>query len=439
MNIAVVGLGYVGAVSAACLAAKGHRVWGVDINQKKVDMLNSGKAPIVEPKLEPTIQQARRMGTLRATSDVHEALSEAELCFISVATPTRRNGEINSSFLLNACRQVATAGASARTMRAVIVRSSVLPDVFGHCRQLFAELTPGLSVGVNPEFLREGTAISDFYHPPLIVIGTVETKTVEMLKEVYADIPAPICVLPPTEALLVKYASNAFHALKISFANEMSAFCAVCGAEAEQVMSAVCADTVLNISSRYLKPGFAFGGSCLPKDVRALLSSARRHDLELPVTGKILESNDSVIQRAATVILDSNRKRIGMIGLSFKPETDDLRESPFVTLAETLLGKGLKLRIFDPNVSIARLTGANKDFIESVIPHLSCLLVSSIAELVAEADLLIVGHRIVTIDDLRAMAAHDCQVLDLVDLKVQTLFTSKETPCYESMTLLAAS
>ena len=439
MNIAVVGLGYVGAVSAACLAVKGHRVYGVDINQKKVDMLNSGKAPIVEPNLEPTIQEARRMATLRATSDVNEALAEAELCFISVATPTRRNGEIDSSFLFNACRQVASAVASAGIRPPIIIRSSVLPEIFGRCCQLLDEVAPGLPVGVNPEFLREGTAISDFYHPPLIVIGAREARTLKMLEEVYAEIPAPICALPPKEALLVKYASNAFHALKISFANEMSAFCAVSGADAEQVMSTVCADTVLNISSRYLKPGFAFGGSCLPKDVRALLSSARHHDLDLPVLGKILESNNSVVQRAATAILDLNVRRIGMVGLSFKPETDDLRESPFVSLAETLLGKGLRLRIYDPNVSIATLTGANKDFIESVIPHLACLLVSSLEELVTEADLLVIGHRIVTLGQLRDIAAHDCRVLDLVDLKVQSILTAKEAPCYEPVALLAAS
>jgi GDP-mannose 6-dehydrogenase len=440
MKIAVVGLGYVGAVSAACLAANGHRVSGVDINQKKVDMLNSGKAPIIEPNLKSTIQRALQMGTLRSTTDVREALCEVDLCFISVATPTRRNGEIDSSFLLNACQQVASAIASARTRPAVIIRSSVLPDIFQRCCQLIEELVPGLAVGVNPEFLREGSAISDFYHPPLIVVGANEPETVEKLKQAYRDIPAPICVLPPREALLVKYASNAFHALKISFTNEISAFCAACGADADRVMATFCADTVLNISSRYLKPGFAFGGSCLPKDVRALLSSARHHDIELPLIGKILESNNNVIRRAATMILDLNVKRIGMVGLSFKSDTDDLRESPFVSLVETLLGKGLKLRIYDPNVSTAKLTGANKDFIESAIPHLSCLLVSSLEELLAEADLLIIGHKIVTLDQLRAIAAHDCLILDLVESKMYNISPSKkEGPCYEPMAQRAAS
>jgi GDP-mannose 6-dehydrogenase len=439
MNIAVVGLGYVGAVSAACLAEKGHHVCGVDINQKKVDMLNAGKAPIVEPSLESTIQAARRMGTLRATTDPEEALHEAELCFISVATPTRRNGEIDSSFLLNACRQLGTTLASARTRPAVIIRSSVLPDCFERCCQVLQELAPGLSVGVNPEFLREGSAISDFYRPPLIVIGAVDGETVETLKQLYAGIPAPIYALPPKEALLVKYASNAFHALKISFANEMSAFCMACGAEPERVMSTFCADTVLNISPRYLKPGFAFGGSCLPKDVRAIVSSARRHDLELPVVGQILTSNKNVVERAATLILDSHVKRVGMVGLSFKPDTDDLRESPFVTLAEMLLGKGLRLRIYDPNVHMARLTGANKDFIEATIPHLSGLLVSSLEELVAEVDLVVIGHRIVTLDHLSGMVSHDCLALDLVDLQMQTLLTAKEATCYEPMALHAAS
>jgi GDP-mannose 6-dehydrogenase len=440
MKITIVGLGYVGAVSAACLALKGHQVIGVDTNRQKVDMLNSGKAPIIEPDLEVTIKNARRTGALRASCQIEEALVEADLCFISVATPSRRNGEIDSAFLLNACAQTARAVAAAGKRQAVIIRSSILPSTFEQCCRVFEEVAPGLiDAGVNPEFLREGSAISDFENPPFVVIGTSVPHLADMLKQLYANLRTPLYVLPPKEALLVKYASNAFHALKVTFANEMGALCTASGANAEVVMSTLCADTVLNISARYLKPGFAFGGSCLPKDVRALLSSARRYDLDLPVIQSILGSNARVVERAVTAVLDLGIKRIGIVGLSFKPNTDDLRESPFVELAEALLGKGMNLTIYDPNVSIAKLTGGNKDFIESAIPHLSSLLVSSLEEVIERSSLLIIGHGVVTLDQLSAMAAHECVVLDLRDLSSRTLMSQKETLCYEPVALRAVS
>jgi GDP-mannose 6-dehydrogenase len=440
MKITIVGLGYVGTVSAACLAAQGHQVCGVDTNRQKVDMLNSGKAPIIEPDLELTVQKARGAGGLRASHRIDEALVDADLCFINVATPSRRNGDIDSSFLFNACAQTASAVAASGKKQVVIIRSSILPSTFEQCCRLFETSAPGLiDVGVNPEFLREGSAIADFEHPPLVVIGTSVPYVAEMLTDLYANVRAPLYVLPPKEALLVKYASNAFHALKVTFANEMGALCVSSGANAELVMSTFCADTVLNISARYLKPGFAFGGSCLPKDVRALVSSARQYDLDLPVIRSILESNAAIVERAVTAVLDLGIKRIGIVGLSFKPNTDDLRESPFVKVAEALLGKGFSLTIYDPNVSIAKLTGRNKDFIESAIPHLSRLLVSSLEELTERSDLLIVGHQFVTLDQLGAITPRNCVMLDLSDLSVRKPSSQTETLCYDPIPLLAAS
>lgn len=394
MEIAVVGMGYVGTVSAACFAAAGHTVWGVDINEDKVRIINQGATPIVEPKLGDKIAQALVRGGLRATSDLLEALASAEACFVSVATPSFPNGDIDATHLLRACEQIAhvVAGLAPVHPLPVIIRSSILPSVLDECNRRFSAIAPGfVSLCVNPEFLREGTAIDDFEQPPFTLLGVDDKALEELLRSLYQCIPAPLIVLGAKDALLVKYASNVFHALKTSFANEMGALCNAAGIDAHAVMSVFCQDTKLNISKRYLRPGFAFGGSCLPKDVRAILYAARDFDLELPLIRSLLPSNEAVIQRALRKILDTRSRRIGLIGLAFKSNTDDLRESPLVELAERLLGKGRELRIYDPNVSLARVTGANKQFINDAIPHLSRLLAGSLLEL-DDCDLLVVGH-----------------------------------------------
>ena len=394
MEIAVVGLGYVGTVSAACFAAAGHTVWGVDINEDKVRMINEGATPIVEPKLGDKILQAHMRGNLRATCDLRQALASVDLCFVSVATPSFPNGDIDTRHLFRACEQIAQVVAELAPVRPlpVIIRSSVLPSVLDECNRRFSAMAPGfVSLCVNPEFLREGAAIDDFEQPPFTLIGVHDKSVEELLRSVYQCISAPVIVLAAKDALLVKYASNAFHALKTTFANEIGALCSAAGIDAQAVMSVFCQDTKLNISGRYLRPGFAFGGSCLPKDLRAILYAARNYDLELPLMRSVLPSNEAVIQRALSKILDTPARRIGLIGLAFKSNTDDLRESPLVELAERLMGKGRHLRIFDPNVSLARVTGANKQFIIHAIPHLSTLLVSSLQEL-ADCELLVVGH-----------------------------------------------
>lgn len=392
MEIAIVGMGYVGTVSAACFAAAGHNVWGVDINPDKVRIINDGGTPIVEPSLGDKIAQARRSGGLRATCDLREALANAQACFVAVATPSFPNGDIDATHLLRACEQIAQAAKEFGRLLPVIIRSSILPSVFADCSDRLSAIAPGLvTLCVNPEFLREGTAIADFELPPFTLLGVENASTEEMLRSLYEFIPAPVIVLPPSGAVMVKYASNAYHALKTAFANEIGTLCQEAGIDGQTVMSIFCKDTKLNISKRYLRPGFAFGGSCLPKDVRAVLYAAKQYDLDLPLIRALLPSNEAVIQRALRKIMATRSRRIGLIGLAFKSNTDDLRESPFVELAERLLGKGRELRIYDPNVSLARVTGANKQFIEEAIPHLSRLLTSSLHELV-DCDLLVVGH-----------------------------------------------
>jgi len=413
MNIAIVGLGYVGVVSAACLGSRGHRVWGVDINPLKVESLNAGKSPIIEPGLQETLSITVASGNLRATSSIEEALQETDLCFVSVATPSRKNGQIDATHLLRACQQIATALKTLQRKQIVVIRSSVLPNVFDEANAVFASEAPGLvDLCINPEFLREGTAISDYHHPSFTVIGT-EKRTVEAkLRDLYADISAPVYVLGPKEATLVKYASNAFHALKVAFVNEISAVCQESGVDADAVMGVFCKDTKLNISSHYLRPGFAFGGSCLPKDVRALLYAGKLSDTDLPLMRGVLLSNACVIDRAVQKILDTRARRVGLVGLSFKKNTDDLRESPFVELAERLIGKGLALRIYDPNVFVARLVGANRDYIEQSIPHLSRLLVDSFHEIAESSDLVVIGH---DFDGIEAIRREDRRfhILDL--------------------------
>jgi GDP-mannose 6-dehydrogenase len=393
MEISIVGLGYVGTVSAACLAAAGNTVWGVDINTEKVRAINEGRAPIIEPNLGDLIKEGRKTGRLHASCDLRQALTNSELTFIAVATPSRANGDIDAAHLVRACSQIAQALVSIGRTQIVVIRSSVLPTIFDRCREVFDAEAPGrVRLCANPEFLREGSAIEDFERPPFTLLGVDDNVVEGTLRMLYEQIPSPILVLSPKEALLVKYASNAFHALKAAFANEIGVLCREMKIDGKNVMSVFCKDMKLNISPRYLMPGFAFGGSCLPKDVRALSYAAKLCDVDLPLIGSLLPSNERVIQRAFNEVSRRNVRRIGLIGLAFKSNTDDLRESPFVELAERLLGKGYQLKIYDPNVSLANVTGSNKEYIEKTIPHLSSLLVSSVAEL-SECQLLVVGHR----------------------------------------------
>lgn len=392
MKISVVGLGYVGTVTAACLAGKGHFVWGVDISPDKVRIINDGDSPIVESGLGAKVAGERVAGRLQATSDINEALRETQMCFIAVATPSRPNGQLDPAHLFRAVEQIARALVNLGRSQIVVVRSSVLPSALKGCKEIGDRIAPGkITLCVNPEFLREGTAIRDFLNPPFTLIGVEEPRSEFMLRSLYSDFASPLYVLPPQEALLVKYASNVYHAMKVAFANEIGTLCESAGIDGYAVMSMFCRDNHLNISSRYLMPGFAFGGSCLPKDLRAVLQLAKQLDVDLPLINALLPSNEKVIERAVRQVIASGSHRVGLIGLSFKPNTDDLRESPYVEIAERLLGKGCDLKVYDPNVSLAQLRGANKDYIDRAIPHLSRLLVPSLTDL-AGSELLIVGH-----------------------------------------------
>ncbi len=399
MDIAIFGLGYVGAVTAACFAEEGHRVIGVDTDSYKVACITEGRSPIVERNLEDYIRRGRESGRLIATTSADEAVAQSEMALICVGTPSRRNGSLNLEYVERVCRQIGTALAQRDEPYIVVVRSTVLP---GTCEELVIpalEATSGKRHGegfhvcMNPEFLREGSAIHDFYHPPLTVIGAQSSEAADLVAQLYANIPAECVKTSLRTAEMVKYANNAFHALKITFANEIGAWCKQEGVDSHVVMRLLTMDTKLNISPAYLTPGFAFGGSCLPKDLRALVYRAHQHDLTLPTLESILVSNRLQIERTAEMIVQMGKKRVGVVGLAFKAGTDDLRESPVVTLCEYLIGKGYSLRIYDPNVSLAAIYGSNKAYIEREIPHIHALMCENLSQLIDESEVVVLANR----------------------------------------------
>ena len=421
MHIAIFGLGYVGCVSAACFAKEGHQVIGVDVNPLKVKMINEGQSPIIEAEVGDLIRQAVADGNLSATDAAAEAITEADLSVICVGTPSNENGSLNLRYIYNVAREIGQALAAGQTSYHVIaVRSTVLPGTIADEIVPLLEETSGLKVGTdfgicsNPEFLREGSAVADFYNPPFTLIGQWDERSGEQVASIYQKIDAPIIRTEISTAETIKYVSNTYHALKIAFANEIGNFCKKVGVDSHEVMRIFCLDTKLNISPAYLKPGFAFGGSCLPKDLRALLHRARQEDLDLPILQAIPRSNELQARLGVELVLRTGKKRVGILGLSFKAGTDDLRESPLVYLAETLLGKGYNLKIYDENVSLARLTGANKQYIEKVIPHISSLLCPSLDEVLATSDVLVVGNRLSLVGDIINNINGKHEVIDLV-------------------------
>ncbi|MCS6949504.1 MAG: UDP-glucose/GDP-mannose dehydrogenase family protein [Armatimonadota bacterium] len=419
MRIAVFGLGYVGAVTAACLADAGHSVIGVDVDAYKVSCINEGRSPIVERDLEDYIRRARAGGRLIATSNAEEAVSQSDLALVCVGTPSRRNGSLNLEFVERVCHQIGTALASCEAAYTVVIRSTVLP---GTCEELVIPVLEsasgkrhgeGFFVCMNPEFLREGSAIHDFHHPPLTIIGAQHDEAANQVAELYAHLPAECVKTDLRTAETVKYANNAFHALKITFANEIGAWCKQEGVDSHLVMRLLTMDTKLNISPAYLTPGFAFGGSCLPKDLRALVYRAHQHDLNLPLLESILVSNRLQIERTAELIVQLGKKHVGVVGLAFKAGTDDLRESPVVTLCEYLIGKGFALRIYDPNVSLSAIYGSNKAYIEREIPHIHALMCDSLPQLIEHSEVVVLANR----DDRVTQHSHlfrdDQTVIDL--------------------------
>jgi GDP-mannose 6-dehydrogenase len=425
MNVSVFGLGYVGSVSAACFAEDGHAVVGVDVNADKVASLNEGRSPIVEKGLDELIRDNAANGRLRATTNTAEAVRDTEISLICVGTPSRKNGSLDLTYLERVAEQIGAALNEKDDYHVVVVRSTVLPGTTHDVVIPALERTSGKKYGtgfgvtVNPEFLREGTAIHDFRHPPLTLVGHNYTSDAEPTKALYGRVDAPMETTTIRTAEMMKYASNTWHALKVTFANEIGNVCKRVGIDSHEVMNIFCKDEKLNLSSYYMKPGFAFGGSCLPKDVRALQYRAKEVDLEMPVIQAILGSNQLQIQHAIDQIVDTGKKRIGLLGFSFKAGTDDLRESPIVILAEALLGKGYSLRIYDKNVSLARLVGANKDYINKQIPHLSSLLTESIDEVLDTSEVIVVGNAAPEFGDALTRTKPDQVILDLVRVKTE--------------------
>jgi GDP-mannose 6-dehydrogenase len=422
MRVSIFGLGYVGSVSAASLAADGHHVIGVDLNPDKAATVNEGRSPVVEPGLSELIASEVSEGRLRATTDAEQAVAETEVSLVCVGTPSRRNGSLDLTYLDRVVDQVGTALRDKSTYHVVVIRSTVLPGTTHD--QVIPRLErasgkaygDGFGVTVNPEFLREGTALKDFRKPPLTLVGHNHAADASGTIALYQSIDAPLVSTSIRVAEMVKYTSNAWHALKICFANEIGNLCKRLDIDSHEVMDIFCRDEKLNLSASYLKPGFAFGGSCLPKDVRALQYRAKEVDVELPVISQILPSNKQQIERAFEAVMETGRKKVGLLGFSFKAGTDDLRESPSVILAEALLGKGLSLRIYDRNVSLAQLVGANKEYIEQQIPHLASLLCRTIDDVVEQSEVIVVGNQSPEFAPALAAATSEQIVIDLVRL-----------------------
>ncbi len=398
MKISIFGLGYVGAVSAGCLAKQGHEVVGVDPTPAKVGLVNDGRTPIIEKDIGELIAQATRERRLRATSDVAAAIAGSEMSLICVGTPSRVNGGLDLSFVRRVCEQIGAELRDKDAFHLVVVRSTMLPGSMRDVVIPTLEQSSGKNAGadfgvcINPEFLREGTAVHDFHFPPKTVIGEIDKRSGDILLELYRDIQAPLVRTDIETAEMVKYTDNVWHALKVGFANEIGNICKALAIDGHKVMDIFCRDTKLNLSPYYLKPGFAFGGSCLPKDVRALTYKARTLDLDLPILNAILPSNDRQVERGLRMIMQKDRRRIGVLGFSFKAGTDDLRESPMVEVIERLLGKGYDLRLYDKNVRLAGLVGANRDYILNRIPHISRLMVERMDEVLDFADTVVLGN-----------------------------------------------
>jgi GDP-mannose 6-dehydrogenase len=399
MRVSVFGLGYVGTVSAGCLADDGHEVVGVDPIQTKVDLINQGRTPIIESEIAEIIGVNVESGRLRAVVDPEEAIQGTDLSFVCVGTPSQPNGNLDLRFIRRICEQIGVALKNKNARHTVVIRSTILPGTMHKIviptLEEFSGKKAATDFGVcnNPEFLREGSAVRDFRCPPKTVIGESDRSSGDILASLYEKLEAPLIRTDLESAEMVKYVDNSWHALKIGFANEIGNLCKSLGLDAHVVMNIFCQDRKLNISPAYLSPGFAFGGSCLPKDLRALSYQAKIHDLQLPILTSILPSNEIQISRGLQLILKNGNRRVGILGFSFKAGTDDLRESPLIEVIERLTGKGYDLRIYDKNVNIARLVGANRDFILNRIPHISKLMVNDIDTLLNHAQTVVIGNK----------------------------------------------
>jgi GDP-mannose 6-dehydrogenase len=419
-RIAVFGLGYVGAVSAAALADHGHEVVGVDVNTDKVEMINAGRSPVIETGLEELLKRGVEAGRIRATHHAEEAVLATDVSMICVGTPSNANGSLDLTHVEKVCHEIGLALEGKSTPHVVVVRSTMLPGGTEGVVIPTLEQASGKRVGadfgvcVNPEFLREGSSLSDFYEPPFTLIGGTDDRAIAWVRDIYSMLKARVMVVPIRDAEMVKYACNAFHALKITFANEIGNICVEGGIDGHRVVEILCQDTKLNISPAYLKPGFAFGGSCLPKDLRALVYQASRFDVAVPVLEAIMRSNARQIEKALQIVQQTHRKQVGVLGLSFKAGTDDLRESPTVELIERLVGKGYVVRVYDRNVSLANLRGSNRAYIEKEIPHIASLMTDSLDQVLAESEVIVIGNGDKEFKRVLREARPDQEIIDLV-------------------------
>jgi len=422
LRLSVFGLGYVGSVSAACFASMGHRVIGVDVNPSKVEMMESGRSPIVESGMNELVAEGSRSCRLHAVIDPTAAVLESDLSFVCVGTPSLRNGKLDLTYIEKVTREIAAALKQKKSHHTFILRSTVLPGTTESVVLPILEQGSGRRAGAdftvvyNPEFMREGSAVADFLQPPYTILGAQDRAQVDLLRELYKETPGKIFETSIRVAEMAKYVSNAFHAVKVTFANEVGTLCKQMGVDAEGVTEIFTSDTRLNISPAYLSPGFAFGGSCLPKDVRALTYKAKELDVKLPMLESLLPSNSEHVERAVEAVMRTGKRKVAQLGLSFKAGTDDLRESPQVQLVKRLLGEGYEIKVWDQDVSLGRLVGSNRQYVEEVIPHIGSLLSADFDEVVKWGDVVIVGNKSVHTDQLAALLREDQIVIDLVNL-----------------------
>ena len=436
MRISIFGMGYVGAVCTACLAQRGHQIIGVDVSKHKVELINAGRSPIVEPGLDELLAAGKNAGRIRATNDYTDAIQNSDITMVCVPTPSKRNGDLSLEYIEAVCREIGMAMRDKPSRHTVIIRSTVLPGtvkgvvlpILEDCAQMKAGVDFGL--GVNPEFLRESTALRDYDEPPMTVVGVLDDETGRLMELLYSDLTAPFICKPIEIAEMVKYTCNVWHAVKVSFANEIGSIAKELHVDGREVMDVVCRDNKLNISSYYMKPGFAFGGSCLPKDVRALNYRASQLDVQTPLISSLMRSNENQVKRAFQMIESLNKRKVGMLGLSFKAETDDLRESPLVELAEMLIGKGYQLSIYDRNVKFASVHGANRDYINGKIPHVSSLLAEDESELLDNVDVLIVGNKDKAFQAMLESWPEDKYLVDLAGFMTNTSVVNKQGICW---------
>lgn len=422
MKISIFGLGYVGAVSAGCLAKDGHSVTGVDPNRTKVDLINDGQSPIVEQDIGEILASAVADGRIKATSDSYSAVIESEISLVCVGTPSQPNGSLDLRYVKAVCEEIGAAMRDKKDRHTVVMRSTMLPGSMDEVVIPALEQSSGMRVGAdfslcnNPEFLREGTAVFDYYNPPKTVIGELDENGGNLLASLYSDLNAPLIRTTVNTAEMVKYVDNVWHALKVGFANEIGNLCKQLDLDGQDVMNIFCQDEKLNLSSYYLRPGFAFGGSCLPKDLRALTYKASRLDVDVPILNSILSSNERQIQHGFDLVQATGSKNIGVLGFSFKAGTDDLRESPLVELIERLLGKGHNVHIYDQYVNVARLVGANKDYILNHVPHIANIMVASVAEVLQSSEVIIIGNGSAEFSDIVSQLSPGQKVIDLVGI-----------------------